>query len=79
MSVVGPRFYKRKREVRNVEESEDEISAAETQTFQNGTAPLASLRLASLATRDNALVMIALAIAADYFGLVNTVATVLPC
>lgn len=58
---------------------ESDSLGEETSSFQNGTAPLATLRLASLATRENALVMIALAIAMDYFGIVNTVATVLPC
>lgn len=45
----------------------------------NGTAPVAISRIATLATRDNALVSIALIIALDYFGLLSMAATVLPC
>lgn len=45
----------------------------------NGTAPVAAARIASLATRDNALVSIAMIIALDYFGLLSMAATVLPC
>lgn len=45
----------------------------------NGTAPVAISRIATLATRDNALVSIAMLIALDYFGLLSKAATVLPC
>lgn len=45
----------------------------------NGTAPVAISRIATLATRDNALVSIAMLIALDYFGLLSMAATVLPC
>jgi hypothetical protein len=45
----------------------------------NGTAPIAISRLATLATKDNALVSIAVIIALDYFGILSQVLTVVPC
>lgn len=45
----------------------------------NGSAPLASLRLAQLATKDNILVSLATVIALDYFGVLGTLLAAVPC
>ncbi len=58
---------------------EEEKDGSDSVPPMNGTAPVAMSRIATLATRDNALVSIALLIALDYFGLLSKAVTVLPC
>ena len=45
----------------------------------NGSATVASLRLAQLATKDNILVSLATVIALDYFGVLGTLLAAVPC
>ena len=45
----------------------------------NGSATVASLRLAQLATKDNILVSLATVIALDYFGVLGSLLAAVPC